>query len=455
MKLLGRFLLIALIPIMIFFTVFVVTYYTLFQESLINSEISEASSLLQLTSTQLSNPVYFFDVEKIDQISDRLEDHDNILSTFVFSSEGEMISDFESNVFPHTNFLEQAISSNDLIYEIQSNQMVISSPILVDRQIGVLIVEYSLDSVNQLLFHSLLLVIGISLISSGIVGLVSFGYSRKITNDLAKISKYSTDILSNKKHEKIPPSSIDEINELQKSLETMQQNLESYKHELIKSERLSTIGELAARLSHDLRNPLGMIRNSLDLIDIKNEIDQIPPETASRLKIIRRQTERLHHQINNVLDFVRSKELSPSTISFQKFLEDSFESVAISDEIVISKPKNDLELTIDVEQMKVVFVNIITNAIQAIGNNPGKIYIKIFDKQDDIHIEIGDSGPGIDPRNYDRIFDPLYTTKQEGTGLGLASCYTIVKQHGGKINIEKGEFGGALFTIIVPKKIPL
>ena len=455
MKLLTRIFLIAIIPIFIFFTVFILTYYTLFQENLINSQISEVTSLLQLTSTQLSNPVYFLDVEKIDQILDQLEDNHKVLSTFVFSLEGKMISDFELNVFSNTNFLEQAINSSDVIYEISSQQITMSSPILVDKQIGVLVVEYSLDSVNQMLFHTFLLIVGISFISSGIVGLISFGYSIKITNYLIELSKYSEDILSNKMPENIPLSNIDELDDLQKSLEIMNQNLESYKHELIKSERLSSMGELSARLSHDLRNPLGIIRNHLDLMYMKNEIDQIPPKTLSRIQNIKKQTDRLNHQINNVLDFVRSKDLSPSTISFQQFLNDTFESIQVSNNIIVTKPKNDIKLTIDVEQIKIVFINIITNAIQAIKDNPGKISIKIFEKQDNIHIEIEDSGPGIDPRNFDRIFDPLFTTKQEGTGLGLASCSTIIKKHGGKIYAQKAELGGASFTIILPKKIPV
>lgn len=454
MKLLSRVFLIALIPILIFFTVFILTYYTLFNDSLIDSQIFEASSLLQLISRQLANPVYFLDVESIDQILDEVEDNEKILSSFVFSLDGKIISDFETNVFSNKEFLEQALASSVMIYEVNSQQITMSNPIMVGKQIGVIIVEYSLDSVNQILSRTLLLVIGISFVSSGTVGLLSFVYNRKITNFLFKISKYSEDIATDTIPKDIPLSNIVELDELYKSLEIMRGNLESYKHELIISERLSSIGELSARLSHDLRNPLGVIKNTVDIISM-TQMDALSPKMTQYIEIIKNQTDRLNHQINNVLDFVRSKDLIPTTVSFQEFLNDTLESIQMPNNIIVTKPENDIKIIVDVEQIRIVFVNIITNAIQAIKDNTAKINIRIFEKEDTIHIEIEDSGPGIDPRNINRIFDPLFTTKQEGTGLGLASCNTIIKKHGGKIHVQKAVLGGASFTIVLPKKLPL
>jgi signal transduction histidine kinase len=102
--------------------------------------------------------------------------------------------------------------------------------------------------------------------------------------------------------------------------------------------------------------------------------------------------------------------------------------------VTINFPKDDIIVICDSQKMQIVFSNIILNAIQAIGENKGTINIRAKKKQNAVEIKIEDSGPGIASNVYDKIFDPLVTTKQEGTGLGLASCKSIIEQHKGTIS---------------------
>ena len=103
--------------------------------------------------------------------------------------------------------------------------------------------------------------------------------------------------------------------------------------------------------------------------------------------------------------------------------------------------------------MKVVFSNIISNAIQAIGERDGNIIIRTSEAKHNIVLEFEDSGLGILPKDLPRIFDPLFTTKQTGTGLGLVSCKTVIEQHGGKIEAKNAKNGGAIFIVTLPKNL--
>jgi len=131
-------------------------------------------------------------------------------------------------------------------------------------------------------------------------------------------------------------------------------------------------------------------------------------------------------------------------------LDSVLEDSSIPDNISIEKQIQDFEIECDSKMLQVVFINLIMNAIQSIGNENGTIVTRISEKDpDNISIQIEDSGPGIPSDVLPQIFEPLFTTKHEGTGLGLTSCMIIIKQHGGTIRVNNNP---TTFTITMPKK---
>jgi two-component system sensor histidine kinase HydH len=119
----------------------------------------------------------------------------------------------------------------------------------------------------------------------------------------------------------------------------------------------------------------------------------------------------------------------------------------IPDGVNINLPLNKCTITCDVQRLEPVFSNLIINAIQSM-NNKGEINVRLLDKDEYIIIEIEDSGSGIPEENLEKIFDPLFTTKQTGTGLGLVTCKNIIEQHGGTISVTSPP---TIFTIKLPK----
>lgn len=217
--------------------------------------------------------------------------------------------------------------------------------------------------------------------------------------------------------------------------------------EEVKIKRLMAIGELAARVAHDLRNPLSVIKNTVQIMKLRNKEDV---KTNEYLEKLDRSVGRMTHQIDEVLDYVSPKSLNLQTHSLVKILNEVTSRITKSDTITINLPTNDIEVVCDSEKLEVVFVNLILNAIQAMENK-GIISIRLAESVDKIIIEIEDTGPGISEDTLSKIFEPLFTTRQVGTGLGLPSCKSVVERHGGTIDVKTAVGKGTTFIIQLPK----
>lgn len=223
-----------------------------------------------------------------------------------------------------------------------------------------------------------------------------------------------------------------------------------------KTQRLSAIGELSARIAHDLRNPLSVITNTLEIIKIQNP--SLRETNQEKFDRIERAVKRMTHQIEEVMEYVVPRPLDLQKTSLLDIVKSAVLNVK-TNETEIHLPKNDLSVVCDAEKLEIVFTNLLLNATQAM-NNCGKIFLRI--KEDMINddqnkdfatVEIEDTGPGIPKNLLTKIFDPLFTTRQIGTGLGLVSCKNIVEKHGGYIDIKTKMDHGTIFIINIPKQV--
>lgn len=217
--------------------------------------------------------------------------------------------------------------------------------------------------------------------------------------------------------------------------------------EKIKTERFTIIGELAARLAHDLRNPLSVIKISVDLMkmNLGNTSDE---KTLHHVQTIDKSVTRMNALIDGTLNYVRTKQPKLSPESLSEIIRSSIANISHHDNVKIILPQNDITISCDKDQLLVVFNNLLLNSIQAMEDKEGIITISIHDKNDNVIINIEDSGPGIPDDVLPKIFDPLFTTKQHGTGLGLVSCKNIIEQHKGTISVKNNP---TTFSIMLPK----
>lgn len=217
---------------------------------------------------------------------------------------------------------------------------------------------------------------------------------------------------------------------------------------LIESERLAAIGNLSSRLAHDLKNPLSALKVITELLKMAAK-DQSDPTFQNKLDAANVAIFRMTQQIDNVLDFVKEADLQIEPTSIYEILKLTMNKLPENTKVQLDVQQNDVPLRCDKQKMAVVFSNIMLNSIQAM-NNEGKITIRFYQAPESIIIDFEDTGPGIPENIIHKIFDPLFTTKQQGTGLGLATCKNIVRQHGGTITVSNNP---TKFTVSIPKVI--
>ena len=237
---------------------------------------------------------------------------------------------------------------------------------------------------------------------------------------------------------------------LNKTLQNRTSMLEKMTSELIKSERFSAIGEVASRISHDIRNPLSNLQMSIELMKKSPPRTKISDDTIKeKLELASKNIERISHQVNDVLGFVQNREMKKDYFRLTTCVRDAIESVHVPENIKVKYTKSDVHVKADPFQLQIVFNNLIINAIQAIGKDNGEILIRLSENNDEAIIKVENSGPSIPEDVLPHIFESLVTTKQIGTGLGLVSCKTIIENHKGSITVRNDP---TVFIITIPKQ---
>jgi signal transduction histidine kinase len=238
---------------------------------------------------------------------------------------------------------------------------------------------------------------------------------------------------------------IQKVNEYQEEIHLQNQELIIQKQQL---ERLAKIGEHASRLTHNIRNPLSVIKTTAELLKLSGK-ESFDEPTMHRLDRIISATANLEKQIQEVLTYVRNKPLDLTNISLDKLLALTLENIDVPENIKIVSLGNNRTIQCDSDKLQIVLMNLITNSIEALSGK-GTITITSDSTTNANIIEVMDDGPGIQPEHLTRVFDSLFTTKSTGTGLGLSYCKSVVEQHGGSITITTNP---TKFIISLPRQI--
>lgn len=238
---------------------------------------------------------------------------------------------------------------------------------------------------------------------------------------------------------------IKKINQYQEEIHLQNQELIIKKQQL---ERLAKIGEHASRLTHNIRNPLTVIKTTTELLKLsgKESFDEL---TMRRLDRIASATENLEKQIQEVLTYVRNKPLDLTNVSLDDLLSLTLENIDVPENTKIVSLNNNRTIQCDSDKLQIVLMNLITNSIEALSGK-GTITINSDSTTNANIIEVIDDGPGISPEHLTKIFDSLFTTKSSGTGLGLSYCKSVVEQHGGSITTS---LNPTKFTISLPRQV--
>ncbi|MBN1852731.1 MAG: PAS domain S-box protein [Pirellulales bacterium] len=220
--------------------------------------------------------------------------------------------------------------------------------------------------------------------------------------------------------------------------------------ELVRKTRLAAIGQIAASIAHDLRNPLGAAGNACYFLKHYGSGDK--EQTEEYLQIIDRELRTAHEVIDGLLSMAREKEPAKESVDLREIIEDVVQTVITEDQVAchISLEPEPFIVEVDSIQIRQMVTNLIRNAVQAMRGR-GELVIEASREPDQHIIRFRDTGPGFDPKILEVLFEPLVTTKAKGTGLGLTICRQIVQRHGGTIEGTNHADGGAVITIHLPR----
>jgi signal transduction histidine kinase len=243
-----------------------------------------------------------------------------------------------------------------------------------------------------------------------------------------------------------------ELGQANRELMLKKEELEKTQDELVRTEKLAALGQLAAVISHELRNPLAVINNASYYLSEKITDKQL----MEFIEIINRETKIANEIIAHVLSFAKPRPIALSPVNLKKVFSDALSTVkdrgdCQRSEIKVELPKSPIKIKGDPEKIRVALVNLILNGCQAMPKG-GKLTIKAERKKKDLVIIVKDEGIGIHNEKIPLIFEPFHSTRKRGVGLGLAICRQVVEEHGGRIEVESKPGKGTSFYVFLPIK---
>jgi PAS domain S-box-containing protein len=250
--------------------------------------------------------------------------------------------------------------------------------------------------------------------------------------------------------------------ELQRRVEEQTAELRAAQAELLRQERLAMLGQLIATVSHELRNPLGVIRTSAFVV--REGLNRVPPRVERSLERIERNVVRCDRIIDEMLDFTRISELVPETTAIDDWLAGVLKEQSLPRGITLLHEFGlpGTHIGVERDRLRRAVINVFDNACQAMiadgnertENGEHHLTVRTGAAAGRIELVFEDTGPGIPPEVLPKVFEPLFSTKSFGVGLGLSVVHRIMEQHGGGIEIENIAGGGVRVCLWLPGDEP-
>ncbi len=360
----------------------------------------------------------------------------------------------------------------------------ISMPILIDsKKWGTVRVGFSLEHMRAEIARNVFVVISTGLISVFIGIVVALILSRFITDPIKKFSNSLQMVAAGDLEKEIRTDTTDEFSILAKSFNQMARSLRKSKEELrkayqrlVEKEMMAALGELTARIAHEIKNPLGIIKGSAQILVDETESPEVKIEVGG---YIIEEVNRLNNKVLDLLNYARPNPPSLQEVDINEVLEERiqfWESQKAGQhkiKIIRKFSSNIPALLLDKEQLRQVILNMIINACEAMPEGGRiKITTNLVCRKDTnrsgekgdrenansfldngyVEIKFEDTGIGIAKKDLHKIFDPFFTTKKNGTGIGLSTVSRILENHKGMIQVESTDGKGTKFVVLFPLK---
>ncbi|WMT41600.1 ATP-binding protein [Paenibacillus sp. D2_2] len=225
--------------------------------------------------------------------------------------------------------------------------------------------------------------------------------------------------------------------------------LEALRMELNHVERLGLVGQMAASITHEIRNPMAVVRGFLQLMREKS-----PASLEHYYRIVMEELDRANGIINDFLSLAQNRVVKMELYRLHEIISELTpllwaDANLRGQSIEVRLDENAPLLMLNHKEIKQLVLNLGRNAMEAMGEK-GNLILEMKRQSDGVELYVTDTGPGIPPAQKERLFEPFFTTKSKGTGLGLSLCLSIMERHGGRINVESEEGLGTTFIVFFP-----
>lgn len=279
--------------------------------------------------------------------------------------------------------------------------------------------------------------------------------AQAITQPLAQLTHFVSGY-TQKKQSKPPQSGPPEVRELGLAFETMMHDLAKSQDNLTRAAKLAVVGEMAAAMSHEVRTPLGILRSSADVLKREKMLSQ---EGREVIGFIGSEIERLNKLVSTLIDAARPRLPDFKATNITELITNIIallgsQTQAQHVDVAFDNRQPSLFASVDADQITQVVMNIIMNALQVLPQG-GNIEVLLSQVGNNVVIDVMDDGEGIAPEHQAHIFEPFFTQRSGGVGLGLAIVRQILQAHDGEISYQKSYMNGAQFTISISNKVGL
>ncbi len=433
------------------------------QKRLIEEQIEKKGSVLaEIIAVSSIIPMLNYDYSSVRLYFDALSKDSDVLS-------GELL-DTNYIVKMHTDIdrlgevnnpgiIDEDLKSTLVKKETGTDNLVkyeFYSPVLVEEErIGIFHITLTSKSYLNVIKLVWLKMILLGAMSLMIGALLAFFLGNQISKPIKELVKGAESVSGGNFKWDFVTNSNDEVGKLARAFRNMTERLDKNITSRIRNEKMAIVGQLSSVLAHEIRNPLEPIKGSAELLKIYY------PEEKQIIKfagIIQEEVLRLISFIDNFLDFAKPRDPEFRQIDLNTLIDKTFILLEkmIDDKQIrvdISADRNLPPVTGDASMLKQVILNVILNAIQASERKKGLIKVSTGINKSFAELVIKDYGKGIEKVSLDKIFDPFFSTKAEGSGTGLTTSQRIVEQHGGKINVESETGKWTMVQILLPLSV--
>lgn len=422
------------------------------ERSLLTEEMEERASVLVRTLAELAKePLVTLQLGRIDQQLQSIRRERDVVWARVADKNYRILSDTRKE---EEGWILSGPLPGTLTTEFQGNTLRVRSPILVAGSIaGMAEIAFSLETLKTKISRNrriFLLIFGIQLLIGGTMFLLLHTQVfRPLGIVLWRIVELPPELETFQIE--APPHASPEIVAMVKAIQDMRERLRIFQREVLVEARFAVMGKLATHMAHEIRNPLEAISGAVELIDPEVR----SPSVREYLEVIREEIGILNDYLKEILDVAKSELSRPVFTDLSVLVQETLLLLSPMARkrgmnLVIELPQDRISpCWVDRAQLKRVFLNIIINALEA-SQEGMEVRVRIEEQDGRVWVKVKDFGCGIPEEIIPKVFDPYFTTKEEGTGLGLSLSKQIVERHGGSMGITSRVGEGTEVWICLP-----